>query len=163
MEKKLIIIAITSFMMSINLCFSKGSNLLTDSIGWDTTAVKWIEDHKTVFTKSAVVDDIYSYMVSHQMAIHHVAIYNTPSWVDPNRKSYLRSIILYSKKPQMCKKAEVFYRLEIDLDFDGEEVDALELWDSVDKTEFIDDFMDKVSGFPVKDLNFEIRTQKHIW
>ena len=68
---------------------------------------------------------------------------------------------MYSKKPQKCKKGEPFYRLEIDLDFDGDEVDALELWDSVDQTEFIDDFMDKVSGYPVKDLRFEIRTQKH--
>ena len=161
MKKTISLLLFVAIFMPFSMCFSQSRMPIEDRLGWNPEVVKWIEDHKTVFTDSSVVADIYSYMVSHQMEIHHVAIYNTPSWVDSNKKSYLRSIILYSKKPQKCKKGEPFYRLEIDLDFDGNEVDALELWDSVDQTKFIDDFMDKVSGYPVKDLRFEIRTQKH--
>ena len=100
MKKTISLLLFVAIFMPFSMCFSQSRMPIEDRLGWNPEVVKWIEDHKTVFTDSSVVADIYSYMVSHQMEIHHVAIYNTPSWVDSNKKSYLRSIILYSKKPQ---------------------------------------------------------------
>ena len=62
MKKTISLLLFVAIFMPFSMCFSQSRMPIEDRLGWNPEVVKWIEDHKTVFTDSSVVADIYSYV-----------------------------------------------------------------------------------------------------
>ena len=78
MKKTISLLLFVAIFMPFSMCFSQSRMPIEDRLGWNPEVVKWIEDHKTVFTDSSVVADIYSYFKQEIIpAFYHIVFQKT--------------------------------------------------------------------------------------
>lgn len=128
------------------------------NLGWSSSSVQYVLEQKGDFAyRSAWY--LYQVMKEKNMEVKHVATWGTSPYTDPDGKSYVTGIYLYSKDPLKLKKGAKYYVLTIRVYNDEEDgwfEDDFELWRSLDKNRpWLEEFLSKTETAIIQDIKIE--------
>lgn len=160
MIRKLIFVLLAIVMPSLLKSTSTECNASPQPYGWRSCDVSYIMSHKEELLNTSA-SFLYDMMRERNMEIRFVATHGTSPFTDPEGKSYLRQVVLFSKDISTAKNGDVFYRLVVSVYGDDEDwlVEETQVWRSIDKTKnWIDELLRLTGTIFVKDIQIEEET-----
>lgn len=156
-----IIISLVTAFCGVFMSAQSASAVTNENLGWDSSSVQYLLDHKEEFKYNSA-SFLYQAMKEHHMEVKHISSWGTSPWTDPNGKSYMTDIYLYSRVLPELKKGNKYYKLTIVIYTDKDEgwlVEDGELWKSLDdKKPWIEDFLNKTETAIIEDIKVEEKT-----
>ena len=153
-----LLVTFSSAFMNVQTVIASTS----DDLGWDSSSVQYILDHKEEF-KYNCAHFLYQAMEEHHMEVKHIATWGTSPWTDPNGKSYITDIYLYSKELPVLNKGDKYYKLTIEIYTDEDEgwiVEQTALWRSLNKNRpWIEEFLCKTETAIIEDIKIVEETE----
>ena len=133
--------------------------------GWNLTDVSYIREHKDAFV-NIKMDSLYHIMQKRGMIVKDVWTKETSPYADPYKRgrSYVRGLYLYSKNIEDIDKGDIFYRIDITLDFADNDttIRGPKFWQSFDSNiPEVDQFIQKTKDLVIREIDIQTKMMRY--
>lgn len=132
----------------------------SDDIEWNTLCVwklkRELDNLFATKNQSVKVYEIYSIMEKYNLFANDIGEYSSSPWVDSEGRAYLRSLCLYSRDFEKMRKGNKYYNIQIELDFNGKEVDKDKFLTALPEVNYVPSFMNATKAYNAKNVVIKI-------